>query len=70
MDEAHDRDRLVALLRRLLDDLERHESDYHHVTPPRLVEEARALLRAFDHEARRETPEPGAGPHPGDPEDP
>ena len=45
MDAAEERPRLVAMLRRLLDDLESHCSDYHHVTPKALLEEARQLLR-------------------------
>jgi hypothetical protein len=48
MNETQSQERLVAMLRRLLDDLERHQDDYHHVTPPGLVDEARTLLREFD----------------------
>lgn len=45
MEAAEERRRLVAMLRRLPEDLERHGSDYHHVTPKALLEEARSLLR-------------------------
>ena len=36
---------LVRMLERLLQDVDSHSSDYHHVTPEALLEEARALLR-------------------------
>ena len=45
MEAAEERRRLVAMIRRLLEDLESHGSDYHHVTPRALLEEARSLLR-------------------------
>ena len=38
---------LARMLERLLQDIERHGSDYHHVTPPALLAEARALLRRW-----------------------
>ncbi|MBI5446444.1 MAG: hypothetical protein HY900_35170 [Deltaproteobacteria bacterium] len=56
MDETNDRQRLVMMLRRLLDDLEQHQNDYHHVTPRTLAQEGRALLREFDPEPNRGSP--------------
>ncbi len=35
----------ATLVRRLVQDVERHQSDYHHTTPPGLLAEARAFLR-------------------------
>ncbi|MBI5018329.1 MAG: hypothetical protein HZB55_22930 [Deltaproteobacteria bacterium] len=55
---TNDRRRLVTMLRRLLDDLERHESDYHHITPRTLVQEARALLQEFDPKAKEKQGSP------------
>lgn len=45
MDTPNDRGRLLSLIRRLLDDVERHSNEYHHVTPPALIEEAQGILR-------------------------
>ena len=50
MDPEADRDRLVGMIRRLLDELRRHEDDYHRLTPPTLLQEAYALLGEFDPE--------------------
>lgn len=45
MEEGVTRRELAQMLERLLADLEAHASDYHHVTPPGLLAEARGLVR-------------------------
>jgi hypothetical protein len=50
METEDDRARLVGMIRRLLDELRRHEDDYHRQTPPTLLQEAHALLGEFDPE--------------------
>lgn len=47
MRENVTRGELAAALERLLLELEGHASDYHHVTPPVVLEETRALLERW-----------------------
>jgi hypothetical protein len=39
-----DRDRLIDMIRRLLDEIEEHNAEYKHRTPRELIDEAKALI--------------------------
>jgi hypothetical protein len=54
MTGGDDRSRIAKLIRRLLQELQKHEDDYHHVTPPSLLEEALELLRELEARNRSE----------------
>lgn len=56
MEEGVTRRELSQMLERLLADVEAHASDYHHVTPPRLLAEARQLALRWRAQEAQEGP--------------